>query len=165
MTYSVTPHQLYWCCLSWINSWWTGGSWGDGFAILSVMIKTSIPHSFKHVRVCSVLQRSYWQLHKFLQESDGHLLLSYLIFLAGQCREASTTGSPSVPYYYCWSGTNSSCLIADHSLTQKKMGLKSFKSFKQLPRIHCTVRWAASLLPTKYFKIPGGKDSHGAWCL
>lgn len=28
MTYSVRHHQLYWCCLSWINSWWTGDSWG-----------------------------------------------------------------------------------------------------------------------------------------
>lgn len=106
MTYPVVHHQLHCCCLSWMNSWQTGGSCRDGCAFLSVTIKTSISHSSKEVHVCSALQRSYWKHHKLLQRSTGHLLLPYLACLAGQCREAGTTGSPSVPWPYCSSGTN-----------------------------------------------------------
>lgn len=51
MTYTVRHHPLYRCCLGWINSWRAGGSWGDGFAFLSLVIKPSVRHSFKQVHV------------------------------------------------------------------------------------------------------------------
>lgn len=70
MTFTAVHHQLYWCCLCWINSWRTGGSWGDGFAFLSLLIKTSVPLLFKQVCMASVLQ-SYWELQRSLLDSDS----------------------------------------------------------------------------------------------
>lgn len=95
MTSPAVHHQLLCCCLSWMNSWQTGGSCGDGSAFLSVMIKTNIPHSSKEVHVCSALQRSYWKHHKLLQSCWSKPLPS-AASLPGWFGRVNT-GSPSVP--------------------------------------------------------------------